>query len=88
MADFNRAEIAQAVRTGAYKRLPIETLERYLAVCSGDASVWDLQAALTAELTRRDSRPERTSTVVGACIGAIGAVIALVLIVRALLGHH
>jgi hypothetical protein len=86
--DFTQAEIAQAVKTGAYKELPTQTLERYLAACSvrrpGDDveahELTNLQLALRGELTRRVTRPERTVNFVAAWIGAIAAVVALLFI--------
>jgi len=91
--DFTRAQIKQAVQSGSYKGLPTETLERYLYACTAGESgnddeaheLADLQPALRDELTRRATRSERTGNRVAAWIGALAAVVALLLII---FRHH
>jgi hypothetical protein len=93
VTDSTQAQIKQAVQTGAYRQLPTDTLEWYLAACisgkpGNDAEAQELtnlQVALRAELTRRDTRSERTGNFVAAWIGAIAAVVALLVIV---FRHH
>lgn len=93
VTDFTQAQIKQAVQTGAYKRLPTDTLEWYLGACvssrpGNDAEAQELtklQAALRDELTRRDTRSERTINYVAGWIGAIAAIVALLAIV---FRHH